>query len=50
MSAVAASTQATEHRSPTPGTLEIGIGALAILHVGLGLLMAVSPTPEGGSP
>jgi hypothetical protein len=43
MSAVAASAQATEHRSPPPGTLEVGIGAFALLHVALALFMAISP-------
>jgi hypothetical protein len=41
MSALAGSTQATKHHSP--GTLEVGIGAFALLHIGLALLMAVSP-------
>lgn len=43
MSAIAAPAQASEHRGPPPGTLEVGIGLFAVLHIGLGLFMAVSP-------
>ena len=43
MSAIAASAQASDRRSPPPGTLEVGIGAFAVLHIGLGLFMAVNP-------
>ncbi len=43
MSAVAAPAQAAERHVPPPGTLEVGIGMFAVLHIGLGLFMAVSP-------
>jgi len=43
MSAVAASAQATEHRSPPPGTLEVGIATFAVLNIALALFMAISP-------
>jgi hypothetical protein len=43
MSATAAAEQATEHRSPPPGTLELGIGAFAALHLVLALFMALDP-------
>jgi hypothetical protein len=43
MSAVAASQRAATHRTPPPGTLEVGIGAFAVLHVGLALFMAFDP-------
>ena len=43
MSVVAASAHTTEHRSPPPGTLELGIGAFAAIHIGLALFMALDP-------
>jgi hypothetical protein len=44
MSALAASARIAKHSgSPPPGTLEIGIGAFAALHLVLALFMAISP-------
>jgi hypothetical protein len=43
MSVIAASVEVRERRDPPPGVLEVGIGAFAILHIGLALFMAVSP-------
>jgi hypothetical protein len=43
MSAVAAPTRARDRRSAPPGTLQAGICVFAVLHIGLGLFMAVSP-------
>ncbi|MGD0452408.1 MAG: hypothetical protein ABSB69_02315 [Solirubrobacteraceae bacterium] len=43
MSAIATPAQGSERRGLPPGTLEVGICAFAVLHVGLGLFMAISP-------
>jgi hypothetical protein len=43
MSAITASADASERRGPPPGVLEVGIGAFAVLHLGLALFMAISP-------